>query len=662
MCGQPLSDDTAASSGVAAVPNWQSASRERIRAAIAVVSFGDMSVRLPKTVGKYQVLDRLAVGGMAEIFKARALGDHGFERLVVIKRILPHLAGDRAFVDMFIDEARITARLDHPGIVQVYELGNDGGTPFIAMQFVDGIDVLGLLREGARSQVRLPAELAVYIAHQVLDALDFAHHAVDGSGAPIRIVHRDISPGNVLVSRRGDVKLTDFGIARAAERKYQTEAGVLKGKYGYMSPEQVQGAELDARSDVFSAGVVLAEMVIARRLFAGPGDFEVLLQVREASLDRLDKYARDIPIDLRPILDRALARDRDARWASAAEMRDALGDWLHTRRRIGRRDLSAFVERVMAAPTAPDLDAMHDEGGTLTGPSTRMHVEKALAEVRAARAEFIAGGAVDRTVRDESSSGIVVVEETDHDPSQTVPTRLPPMDSGDFRQVSPIRLFYRLARERATGLLVLEGRAGILKEAHLDAGHPQFVSSNVQSELLGEFLVREGVISSKALARALTVMPRFDGRLLDTLVGLGLLRPLDAARLLGKQVTAKLIEVYSWPKGKYQWYPGRENPNPTRPLHLDAYRVIGAGAAVLDVALVDEWADGVAKSLIVAESATAADLGAFGLGETVARVHARLDGTAAVGELVAKVRSPDARTNFLRLLYLLVQTGMARLA
>jgi serine/threonine-protein kinase len=236
---------------------------------------------MPKQIGRYQILDRLATGGMAELFKATLTGEHGFEKLVVIKKILPHLAKDKSFVEMFIDEARITAQLDHRHIVQVFELDYDAGTPFIAMQYVDGLDVLALLRECARAQIRLPAELAALIARDVLDALDYAHNAIAADGKPLRVIHRDISPGNVLLSWRGDVKLTDFGIARAAERRHKTETGTLKCKYGYMSPEQISGGEVDPRSDLFSAGILLAEMVMARRLFTSTNDLDILLMVRD---------------------------------------------------------------------------------------------------------------------------------------------------------------------------------------------------------------------------------------------------------------------------------------------------------------------------------------------------------------------------------------------
>jgi serine/threonine-protein kinase len=622
--------------------------------------------RVPKSIGKYQVLERLAVGGMAELYKARSIGQHGFEKLVAIKKILPHLATDTAFVEMFLDEARITAQLDHPKIVQVFELGTDADTPYIAMQFVDGLDVLALLRECSRTQIRLSPELAARIAHDILEALDYAHTARDPGGRMLGVIHRDVSPGNVLVSRRGDVKLTDFGIARAAERQHKTEAGTLKGKYGYMSPEQVHGGELDARSDLFSVGVVLAEMIMARRLFTAPSDLDTLLMVRDARLERLHKNADDFPPELRAMCERALAREPDDRWQTAADFREALASWLHDQRGAGVKDLAEFVARVEAAPTDGVVVAEPAaEFATLSGPSTRMTHEKAAHEAQVARQEFIAGvpeGAPRSEIVDDSSSGYIIVEEATAGEAETKSGKHGPTEHGDFRAESPIHLLYRLARTRAGGLLVVEGRAGILKEIYVDGGHPQFVGSNVIAERLGDYLVAQGVLTPQALGRAVAVMPHFGGRLADTLVGLGLVRPLEAFRLLTKQVSAKLVDVCGWSKGRWRWYAGRPSPPQQRPLHLDGFKVVGAGAAALDLAFVDDWAAAHTSALVAQEPATPADLDAFGLGEAPRRVHGMLDGRSTVGDLLGRVRSADARTNFLRLLYLLVQTELARLS
>jgi serine/threonine-protein kinase len=601
---------------------------------------------------------------MAELFKATLMGDHGFEKQVAIKKILPHLAQDRSFIEMFIDEARITAQLDHRNIVQVYELGTDADTPYIAMQLVDGVDVLALLRECARAQIRLSPELAALIARDVLDALDYAHHAVGTDGRELGIVHRDISPGNVLLSWRGDVKLTDFGIARAAERRHKTEAGTLKGKYGYMSPEQVSGGEMDGRSDIFSVGILLAEMVMARRLFTSTNDLDVLLMVRDARLDRLHKYANEFPVELRVLVVRALQRRPEDRWRDAAELRDALDEWIRRTSRVGSRDLAALIGKVINSPTAelePALRAESQPVSGLSGPGTRLDLAAAEAEVARARAAYISfpgAGTEEPPVR--LSTPIPITEDDLVAEQVEVPSG--PRELGEIKDQPVLRLLYRLARTQATGMLALEGRAGVLKEAYLLDGQPQFVNSNVESERLGNFLIAQGALTPAALQRALSVMHHFGGRLADTLVGLDILDPLEAYRLLARQVAAKLMEACSWPKGRYTWAPNHPNPWKARSLHLDPFRVIGAGAKELTEALVEDWLATNQTSFLVREVAQEAALDQFGLGDALIRVYSLLDGRTRLGELAGKVRSAEARLNLLRLTYLLVQTDNAKLS
>jgi len=636
-----------------------------MREARGVYDEANVNVAIPKTVGRYQILDRLAVGGMAELFKATLTGEHGFEKLVAIKKILPHLATDSSFVEMFIDEARITAQLDHRHIVQVFELGTDADTPYIAMQFVDGLDVLALLRECARAQIRLPPDLAAMIARDVCDALDYAHNAVDSHGKELGIVHRDISPGNVLLSWRGDVKLTDFGIARAAERRHKTEAGTLKGKYGYMSPEQVSGGEIDARSDLFSVGILLAEMVMARRLFTSTNDLDILLMVRDARLDRLHKYATEFPVELRVLTTRALQRRPEDRWQSAGQMRDALDEWIRRTSRVGSRELAQLIGSVIKAPTA-DLDGVVADTTTddnaLSGPMTRMSQAKAEADAARARAAYIAGEGVPSGEHNaQESSGIMIVSEDDLAPGAVEAAG--PREVGDLREQPVMRVVYRLSKTQGTGMLALEGRAGVLKEVYFVEGQPQFVNSNVEDERLGTYLIQAGALTPQSLQRAISVMHHFGGRLADTLVGLDILDPLEAYRLLAKQVAAKLMEAFSWLKGRYTWSPGHPNPWKARSLHLDAHRVIGAGAAQLAEALIDEWMTMHGKAFIVGEpSIIEGELQSFGLGEALLRVYSLLDGRTRLSDLAGRVRSPEARLNLLRLTYLLVQTDLARLS
>ena len=294
---------------------------------------------------------------MAEVFRAKITSSHGFEKILVIKRILPHLAADPNFVAMFIDEAKLTAQLTHPKIVQVLEFGEVRGQFFIALEYVDGFDALGLLRVAAQKRVHVPRSPGGLHRHEVLDALDYAHNARDMDGKPMQIVHRDISPSNIFISKRGDVKLGDFGIAHAQRRESKTQAGTLKGKYGYMSPEQVVGRPIDARSDLFAVGVVLAELLTGRRLFTAPADLDVLLMVRDVKLERLDKYGADLPKALDRIVRQALLKKNPReRFASAAEFREALADYLFSSgQRVGPDDLRTFTGTLF--DTSPDAAA-----------------------------------------------------------------------------------------------------------------------------------------------------------------------------------------------------------------------------------------------------------------------------------------------------------------
>lgn len=287
------------------------------------------------------MLSRLAVGGMAELFLVRNPREDSDEPFAVIKRLLPHLADQSEYIDMFLDEARFTGQLDHPGVAKIYDFGQCEGRYYIAMEFVDGLDVLTMLRECALLGRRLSPELAVYVAQQSLDALEHVHTRTDADGRPLQMIHRDVSPSNLLVSQTGAVKLVDFGIARATQRRHRTRAGLLKGKIGYMSPEQVSRLDVDSRSDLFSAAVVLAEMLMGRRLFVAPNELDALLMVRYARIERLDRFGQHIDPELDGILRRALSADPDTRYLSAAEFRDALSAWLLDHRRAQRAAESA---------------------------------------------------------------------------------------------------------------------------------------------------------------------------------------------------------------------------------------------------------------------------------------------------------------------------------
>lgn len=277
----------------------------------------------PEVFGKYELLDRIAIGGMAEVFRARLRGDGGFEKHLVIKRILPHLSQDADFVVMLIDEARIAVSLNHPNIVQIYDLGKLEGTYYIAMELIEGGDLKVVLQRGKR----LPIPHALYITIEVLKGLEYAHQKMGGSKenpVPLNIIHRDISPPNILLSYEGEVKLVDFGIAKASVRLMETSAGILKGKFEYMSPEQASGLVLDHRSDLFSTAILLYEMLTGRSPFDGTSDLMVLQNVRMSRAIPPSQLNPDIPPKLEQIILKGLAREKDDRYQRAADMRNDL--------------------------------------------------------------------------------------------------------------------------------------------------------------------------------------------------------------------------------------------------------------------------------------------------------------------------------------------------
>ncbi len=280
-------------------------------------------------LGPYELGERLGLGGMAEVFVAYRAGPHGFAKKVALKRILPELAQDPRFVAMFCDEARISAPLCHPNIVQVIDFGESQGELFMAMEFVEGVSLAKLLRYVSGRRERFPLGAALFIAHEVLTGLAFAHTACDENGNPLSIVHRDVSPGNVLIGRAGDVKLADFGIVRSAYVDRRTYPGELKGKVGYMSPEQVMGVEVDPRSDLFTVGIILAEMLIARPLFSGQNEFDILTKIYEADVSSLEKYGAELPPAVRDVLRKALAKAPAERFDNAREFADALRRLAH---------------------------------------------------------------------------------------------------------------------------------------------------------------------------------------------------------------------------------------------------------------------------------------------------------------------------------------------
>lgn len=271
------------------------------------------------TFGQYVIEEHVATGGMAQVYKARMLGLEGFQKTVAIKRILPHLSSNEDFVTMFVDEAKLAAQLNHPNIIHIYDLGKIDGSHFIAMEYIEGRDLRSILDDCRRRDVRVPVPLALYIATLLASALDYAHKKRDFDNRDLGLVHRDVSPQNVLISSAGEIKLCDFGIAKAASKASHTHAGALKGKLQYMSPEQAWGKDIDHRSDIFSLGLVLYEMLTANKVFAGDSELSILEQARNPDVAAPSEVVPGIPADVDRITLKALAPERGDRYQTALD-------------------------------------------------------------------------------------------------------------------------------------------------------------------------------------------------------------------------------------------------------------------------------------------------------------------------------------------------------
>ena len=336
---------------------------------------GSTSRRSPAHFGKYTLLDRLAVGGMAEIFLARQGGLEGFEKTIVIKRIRPHLSKQASFIKMFLNEAKLAAQLNHPNIVQIYDLGKIADSYFIAMEYVYGRDMRRVLRKCDSTAIPVPMVYALKIASSVCEGLYYANQKTDQAGKPLQIVHRDVTPENIFVSFDGTVKILDFGIAKAANQIEQTQVGQIKGKLRYMSPEQCMGKHLDNRSDLFSLGVVLYEWLTGFKLFTGDSDVAILKTISEGKISAPSYFKADIPEAAEAIVMKALEKDRDKRYQSAWEMQYDLDKFLsqyefspsnihlsNFLKQLFADELEAEKEKYAHPPPAPVEEVRDPEG------------------------------------------------------------------------------------------------------------------------------------------------------------------------------------------------------------------------------------------------------------------------------------------------------------
>ena len=354
-------------------------------------------------LGKYHLLDRIAMGGMAEIFRAKAKGAEGFEKLVAVKRILPQMVDDQEFVDMFIDEAKTVAQLSHANICQIFEFGQEAGTYFIALELVEGRDLKQVMLTRRRQGQPIPLPIVLAIISKTCEALEYAHNCKTPEGEPMNIVHRDVSPQNVLISYLGSVKLIDFGIAKAMGRLTKTSAGNIKGKFAYMSPEQVSAHPIDHRSDIFACGTVLWEALTNKRLFKAENEIVTMQMVRKAEITPPSEVNPDLPKGIDPIVLKSLARDPEERYQNTGDLLDDLerfaagSDNVCTSRQLASWMQEVFAEEYKKSRSRKDSN----EEVLLLGQANRK--EDSVSNVQAQVPTSEAGAGIAREVSQQRS-------------------------------------------------------------------------------------------------------------------------------------------------------------------------------------------------------------------------------------------------------------------
>jgi serine/threonine-protein kinase len=592
--------------------------------------------------GKYILVDKISSGGMADVLRAKVVGIRGFTKTVAIKRIHPHLLERTRFLRMFTDEAKIASRLVHPNIVQIFDLGEADGLPYIAMEYVPGRDVFRVLQRLGSLDRRCPWRLATKIVADVCTGLQFAHEFRSPDGQPQEIVHRDVSPRNIIITYNGEVKLTDFGVARARDREEHTEHGVIKGKVRYLSPEAAHAKEVDRRSDLFSLGIVFAEMLLMAPLRTGDNEMAMLLDIRKGEFDR--KRFDTISKPLREVLDRALEVDPDDRYSSALEFADDLASrYDRESTPMSEAEVATFMHSLFAEDiekeTARDEEVERELGKmvvdtTVPAAATNAQPQAPMGSLRNPLNIFAGRGA-----------GPVAV------PAVEVIEERPPLPDreGTLHEVTLCRLLHQLNEAGTTGVIDFN-RDPIKKSIVLENGNPVFATSNVESELFGEHLVANGFLSREQHGETLDFAARKGLRFTEALLALDACTPNILFQQLGGQVRDRILDLFSWITGTFQFFENTPVPDTGLPLNLRTHTLIHEGLQErMPLVVIRRFIEGRSQQKVLrVPGEIPVDLQLSGRQQRILRNIE--DGEITVAELVRREKDEEW---MLRLLYML---------
>lgn len=655
---------------------------------------------LPKKLGPYVVERPISRGGMAEVYEAKRVGPHGFTKRVAVKRILREHASREDFVAMFIDEARLAAGLQHPNIVQVFDFGDAAGDLYLAMELVEGSNVNQLLRELAARGETVPLEAALHLVSQAARALAYAHDARDEQGQALGLVHRDVSPANLLITHTGHLKLSDFGIARAAFTARNTEAGQLRGKLGYMSPEQVLGERLTDRSDIFTLSTVFAEMLLGETLFSRGNDVDVLVRIRDADLSVLHGTSRRIPHDVRELLNRGLSARPEERPSASAFAGSV--EQILTRRGVaahGPSLVARLLQRLELCHRAV-ADAQASEAGarptslvdmddhlspTLVQPDRlvgQLGLEDSGSEYKVRTAEGVVHGPLKFpelvalvTSGAMTADSPVKCGSRDWRPATQLPElarffATPALQwhpeetsnacfSGEFRTGTLVRVLHELMARHETGMLHLDVDE-VKKKIYFVDGRPEFVASTDPNELLGRYLIDTGRCLPMEVNMGLAMLPTHGGRLGDALVNIGALRPLQLYQAIAAQVRDRYLGAYRWQHGRWAFVRGARSHEDTYPFETEHHTLTRDGLMLLDPNEVESALAPMWEQVVAPVTAPAVSVNGFRMPDDWEYVLRMARGNSTVGGVFARATSQQAidPEAALRALYLGVSCGL----
>jgi serine/threonine protein kinase len=591
-----------------------------------------------KRFGKYILLDRISSGGMADVYRAKLVGIRGFAKTIAIKRIHPHLAERRRFLRMFTDEAKIAARLVHPNIVQIYDLGEEEGVPYIAMEYVGGRDLYRVVKRLVVNEKTCPWSLATRVMADVCDGLYYAHEFRTLDGQPQEIVHRDVSPRNILISYSGEVKLTDFGVARARDREEHTEHGVIKGKVRYISPEGAAGASVDARSDLYSLGVVFTEMMTMEPFREGSNEMAMLLDVRHGRYDR--SRLAGLPEPIQKVIERVLEPEPENRYPDAQAFKeDLIASAEGDARPMTDTELADFMQEQFANEIKQEQEGDSLAEGQFTDETPTLSAAPSLASAGGHPLNVFSGA--------EGVHPLSLNLPKGRQHRRTVlPSEVPPAPDleGDLLQASVPRLLHRLREARETGRLDLR-REPIQKTLFLENGEPSFAVSNVE--------VARGALTRAQHGTVLDFAAKQGLRFMEAALTKRVLSPNDIYRFLADQIRDRILELFSWTGGSYAFYRDVHAPEPGMPLNLRTHTLIHEGVQDrVPLVVIRRALEGVMRHRLVATNGNSlpSDLQLSGRQQRILRTIEEDQPTP--DQLIKKEKDEEA---ILRLLYMLDQ-------